>query len=434
MVAEQLVEWSDSKGVTAPSIEDITKPWEATKRKSKHEKRTFTLLQTERWSLVRTRCRSWLLRKVKEEERWIESIQKSCKSSYLMSYFTACGILGTHHFFTVIIPLCHWLGLSRMSRLLALLCALGLYVSNFFKDLFALPRPGRYDGVIDDHTGTGHRVYQISIDVAHMKEYGFPSAHSAMALSMSFFVFVSLLTHGILMDSFITRFTGYTIAFIYSLNVSFSRIYTGMHSITDVMGGLFIGSFTLLLVMMIGDHYDDWTANSGSATIIVCLTCIGLLYLHPSPISACPCFYDSVCFLAVVNGISLANYQYTHSSFTSSVSFLRMTPHQLTFHTWWYVYVMARCVVGFVMIFSWILAMDVILKVGLTWIYYKWNVSKEDESYKATNSATTRITTTEQPYEFNRFDVRSVRKYIIYFGVGWLAIYGCPMVFALMEI
>jgi hypothetical protein len=132
MVAEQLVEWSDSKGVTAPSIEDTTKPWEATKRKSKHEKRTFTLLQTERWSLVRTRCRSWLLRKVKEENKWIESLQKIMQLE-LFNVFTVCGILDTHHFFTVIIPLCHRLGLSRISRLLALLCTLGFI--DYFEDL-----------------------------------------------------------------------------------------------------------------------------------------------------------------------------------------------------------------------------------------------------------------------------------------------------------
>ena len=375
-------------------------------------------------SSIRMRCRSWLLRKVREEEEWIIRIQNSWNSTCLVYYFTACGILGSQQFFTVILPSCHWLGLSRLSRLLTLLCALGLYVSNFLKDFFGLPRPGTRD-TSDEVSGERQAtIRQTSIDIQHRLEYGFPSAHSAAALSMPFFILSSLFSQGVLANSLMNRIVGYTMAVFYSLNVSFSRIYTGMHSLTDVVGGLCIGGAVMFFVIMVGDYYDHWVVQYGSATLIVNLVGLCLLYVHPSPAEACPCFYDSVSFVAVVGGVALATYHYARSPWALSIPFPATLITPFSFRLWHF-HIIARLIIGILIILAWIVIINAFLKMLLARIDDKWKLSLWAQ--KRTSSSI-------QPTEFKRLDPRYIRAYIVYFGVGWLAIYGCPAVFSFLGI
>ena len=59
----------------------------------------------------------------------------------------------------------------------------------------------------------------------------------------------------------------------FCISVSLSRLYVGVHSITDVIGGLVVGSFVGLVFVEIADDVDDWLLNTSygiaNATIMM---------------------------------------------------------------------------------------------------------------------------------------------------------------------
>jgi hypothetical protein len=91
----------------------------------------------------------------------------------------------------------------------------------------------------------------------------------------------------------------------YAIIVPSSRLATGMHGYTDVLGGLIIGLVSCGVVCQTEDLLNDWLVRSTlfqvSLTMIVLLLSLGMM--HPDPISHCPCYVDSICFASVVVGI-----------------------------------------------------------------------------------------------------------------------------------
>jgi membrane-associated phospholipid phosphatase len=157
---------------------------------------------------------------------------------------THVSLLGTHTFFLSFLPTLFWFpqsptddGLQLLAETLAaygrtmvvLLC-LGVYVTGFIKDLLALPRPGK-------------SVEKLSLTKSVTLEYGFPSTHSANAVSIAlatlYFTWYSWLPLG-----FVSMTGAYIISaivLVQAVLVCYSRIYCGMHSITDVVGGVVTG-------------------------------------------------------------------------------------------------------------------------------------------------------------------------------------------------
>lgn len=125
----------------------------------------------------------------------------------------------------------------------------GIYAANFLKDLLCLPRP--------------QSPPVVKLSSSHHVEYGFPSSHTVNSanlvpiflrtfvppihlLSQPFFtLFYYVATSAepvppvklFLLTLFATLFAG---------SICFSRVYCGMHSVIDVVGGLALGMLILI--------------------------------------------------------------------------------------------------------------------------------------------------------------------------------------------
>lgn len=187
----------------------------------------------------------------------------------------------------------------------------------------------------------------------HHLEYGFPSTHSTNSVSIALFFFAEVhrlastpdpaLSYGVyLLSCGILAF--------YAFSVVFGRLYTAMHSFTDVAVGIFLGaaiwwwqtSWTgipitipssgnlhwLLSTLSVGSvqssgdlllHFgrgvglgnsiENWIRTAGwEVAYILIPACLFAVHVHPQPVDDCPCFEDAIAILSALLGALVANW------------------------------------------------------------------------------------------------------------------------------
>lgn len=183
-------------------------------------------------------------------------------------------------------------------------------------------------------------------------EYGFPSTHSANAVSVA--VYGLLVLHSpdnTLSPTTKTFLEG--LAYFYAISIIFGRLYCGMHGFLDVIIGSIMGAAISLVEFHYGPWLDEYMhTSSWVAPVIAGLIIIILVRIHPEPADDCPCFDDSVAFAGVVIGLEFGTWTYgkipgdpwdTHAYADSAVDIL---PLGLILNV-------ARIVVGVLVIFAW---------------------------------------------------------------------------------
>lgn len=162
-------------------------------------------------------------------------------------YFVQTSLLGTHTFFMLFLPLFFFFGAGDAGRSLLYILAAGGYITSVIKDLFCVPRPFS-PPLVRLSTGT------------HGLEYGFPSTHSTNAISMCFFLcaLVSRAVADLTQSTIIASLLVFLAA-----SVTFGRIYTGMHSIVDVIVGVAIGYGTFAIHHAYEAHIEAFTLTGG---------------------------------------------------------------------------------------------------------------------------------------------------------------------------
>ncbi|BGP32684.1 Long-chain base-1-phosphate phosphatase [Rhodotorula toruloides] len=232
-----------------------------------------------------------LMQRLSKEMETLQGIQIRWRTPFRDEYFVKTSLLGTHTFFMIFLPLWYWFGDAHIGRGLLHVLAIGAYVTSVAKDAFSVPRP------------YSPPIVRLSVG-SHALEYGFPSTHSSNACSMALF-FASLV---------LERWEGHWavsagavgMAAFFAWSVTFGRLYTGMHSITDVVIGSLIGILIFTLHRAILPFVDPlifgtaWKATLASIPIL-----LALVTFHPEPAEECPCFEDAVAFLSVVQGVTM---------------------------------------------------------------------------------------------------------------------------------
>lgn len=183
-------------------------------------------------------------------------------------------------------------------------------------------------------------------------EYGFPSTHSANAVSVAAYA-ILLLRSPENAFSEGTKLVLECIAYFYAVSIIIGRLYCGMHGFLDVIFGAILG-----LVISLGEFYygpaldlymyeSSWVAPFLTVVVIIIL-----VRIHPEPADDCPCFDDSVAFAGVVMGVEIGTW--THG----------MTPwdpfdgnahdsHFLHVSRLGWPVMIARLLLGIVVIFAW---------------------------------------------------------------------------------
>jgi len=150
----------------------------------------------------------------------IESIQQF-RNPVFDVFFKFLNLFDTQEFLFVLIP-AFWLGKGWKTglRLFYILALSGL-TNHALKGIFLSPRPFHLDP---------------SLGIIEVSGYGFPSGAAQTVILLS----------GILLTYWKSQWK-WCVALLYTLLISFSRIYLGVHFPTDIVGGWVVG-FCLWMV------------------------------------------------------------------------------------------------------------------------------------------------------------------------------------------
>lgn len=217
--------------------------------------------------------------------------------------------------------------------------AAGVYLTGFLKDMVCLPRP------------LSPPLARISMSGSAALEYGFPSSHSANAVSVVIYAIHTIRQSSEDYHPHVS--TGLQALFyFYAISIILGRLYCGMHGFLDVTVGSLLGALITAFHLTFVDWIDSWIFSGSYTDIFVAtMVAIVLIRINPEPADDCPCFDDSVSFLGVVIGINLGAWHYAQTKFAIDSPIPSTVPFEL--EEIGLLRATIRIVLGVVIIFMW---------------------------------------------------------------------------------
>ncbi|KLU81020.1 long-chain base protein 3 [Magnaporthiopsis poae ATCC 64411] len=197
--------------------------------------------------------RQKMLPLVRWETPYLAWMQSKMRTPALDSYFAITANLGTHTFFMIGLPIMFWCGFKEFGQSLIHILGSGVFLTGFVKDLLSLPRP------------LSPPLHRITMSGSAALEYGFPSTHSANAVSVA--VLAILMLH----DPSNTLAPGTKLfleglSYFYAASIVLGRLYCGMHGFLDVIVGSAMGAVISFVEFYCGPilvatmHESSWRA------------------------------------------------------------------------------------------------------------------------------------------------------------------------------
>ncbi|KAH7156943.1 hypothetical protein EDB81DRAFT_645744 [Dactylonectria macrodidyma] len=317
---------------TAPAAKDGEAVPDAGLRSLDHYKRA---LPKWRYSL-----RQQLLPLIRMETPYLAWMQDKIRTPALDSYFAITANLGTHTFFMIGLPICFWCGHAAFGKGLVHILAFGVFWTGFIKDFYSLPRP------------LSPPLHRITMSGSAALEYGFPSTHSANAVSVALLAILKLRSP----DNTLPPTTTLALEFLsyfYAISIIFGRLYCGMHGFLDVIVGSVMGAAIAWLEFYWGPPLDQYMHESTwLAPFVAGLIILVLVRIHPEPADDCPCYDDSVAFAGVVIGLEFGTWTYGKIAVDPWETHAHGGSPIVISHLDWTTYI-ARLVFGVFVIFAW---------------------------------------------------------------------------------
>ncbi|KAF1669037.1 Sphingosine-1-phosphate phosphatase 2, partial [Aptenodytes patagonicus] len=227
--------------------------------------------------------------------------QKYIVKNYFYYYlFKFSAALGEEIFYITFLPFTYWNIDHSVSRRMIIIWSIVMYIGQVSKDILKWPRP--------------LSPPVVKLEMRTDAEYGMPSTHAMAATAISF--------------SFLTATTnqykypfelGLVAAFVFSMLVCLSRLYTGMHTVLDVIGGALISAVLLMLLYPAWDTIDHLLLTSPFCPLLSIVVPLVLCYNYPKLDYYSPTRGDTTTILGAGAGATVGfwlNNQYAAPAYT----------------------------------------------------------------------------------------------------------------------
>jgi membrane-associated phospholipid phosphatase len=225
---------------------------------------------------------------------WVRLFQRYRTDAVTLVADTLCHTVSVP-FYGVSLPIIMWMN-PYLGTHMTLLMAITQYTGNAMKDLVSAPRPSslKYAEV---------RIAQTRAIAVNEKEkelnaaeYGFPSSHAMNSLAYNFYLAAALHKYGSVSDGAASYW--YAGVMIFVCTVAVSRVYLGLHTPIDILGGAVAGlavvtaysrlqwAWGLIDVFLYSGLVSWRLVAAGLASLL-------LLRMHPTPESHTPSYGTS---------------------------------------------------------------------------------------------------------------------------------------------
>ncbi|KAL8142875.1 hypothetical protein V2J09_015907 [Rumex salicifolius] len=199
---------------------------------------------------LRSLIKPWVIYHVTTGTPFILQIQK-WQHKFLDGFFSALSCVVSVPFYTGFLPLLFWSGHGKLARQMTLLMAFCDYAGNCVKDVISAPRPS---------CPPVRRVTATNDEVENAQEYGLPSSHTLNTVCLSGYLLCYVITYSESEDSLVT-IAGLSIVCVFIGLIALGRMYLGMHSLIDIIGGLVGGLIILAVWLKIHDSLDNFIVS-----------------------------------------------------------------------------------------------------------------------------------------------------------------------------
>ncbi|XP_053895406.1 sphingosine-1-phosphate phosphatase 2 isoform X2 [Malaclemys terrapin pileata] len=159
-----------------------------------------------------------------------------------------------------------------------------MYIGQVTKDILKWPRP--------------HSPPVVKLEMR--AEYGMPSTHAMAATSISFTFCIATIN-----QNKYSLALGLMAAFVFSTLVCLSRLYTGMHTVLDVIGGTLISAALIALTYPAWDIIDHLMLTSPFCPILSIVVPLLLCYNYPKLEDYSPTRADTTTVLGAGAGATI---------------------------------------------------------------------------------------------------------------------------------
>ncbi|KAJ8899986.1 hypothetical protein K2173_024097 [Erythroxylum novogranatense] len=256
---------------------------------------------------LRSLFQPWVAQYVVSSTRLIIKIQ-NYQHGFLDGLFSALSCVVSVPFYTAFLPLLFWSGHTKLARQMTLLMAFCDYIGNCIKDVISAPRPS---------CPPVRRITATKDEEDNALEYGLPSSHTLNTVCLSGYLLHYVLSYAQIQDVSL-QFVGFSIACVLVSLIGLGRIYLGMHSLIDIIGGLFIGLVILCFWLTVNEYIDSFIVSGQNVTTFWAALSFLFLFAYPTPELPTPSFeyhaaFDGVAF-GIVAGIQQTFHQFHHEA------------------------------------------------------------------------------------------------------------------------
>ncbi|KAM0038472.1 putative phosphatidate phosphatase [Helianthus debilis subsp. tardiflorus] len=253
--------------------------------------------------MIRSLTQPWVSSSVASGLPVIIQIQKY-KHTVLDALFVGLSSVVSVPFYTGFLPLLFWSGHGKLARQMTFLMAFCDYTGNCIKDVVSAPRP----------KSPLVRTLTVTKDEKeNAMEYGFPSSHTLNTVCLSGYLLHYVLSYNESSDASF-QLAAFACVCLFVGLIGFGRIYLGMHSVVDIVGGLVLGLAILEFWLCIHEHVDRFVISDQNVTSFWVALSILLLFAYPTPELPTPSFEFHTAFTGVALGI-VTGVQQTYDHF-----------------------------------------------------------------------------------------------------------------------
>lgn len=254
---------------------------------------------------LRSFTQPWVSRHVLTGTPLILQIQKF-QHGFLDALFSGLSCVVSVPFYTAFLPLLFWSGHVRLARQMTLLMAFCDYLGNCIKDSVSAPRPS---------CPPVRRVTATKDEKENAMEYGLPSSHTLNTVCLSGYLLHYVLSYAHNRDA-VMILAGVSMVCLLVALIGTGRIYLGMHSLVDIIGGLAIGLVILAFWLTMHEYVDNFIVSGQNVTPFWAALSLVLLFAYPTPEFPTPSYEFHTAFngvaLGIVSGIQQTYHQFHH--------------------------------------------------------------------------------------------------------------------------